>query len=145
MQLVGSLVQQRFDRVVIQNEILRSGFAAFPYLVMEDKRMTVGARFTYAFLLKYAWQEGSCFAGQEKMAADMGVSRAQVQRFLYELRDVGYIKIERADKRYNNTYVIVDRKKPTKFKGGKVSKNQMGRITRDASDASPVTHRTHRP
>lgn len=121
MQTISSLVQQRFDRVIIQNEILRSGFAAFPYLVMEDKALTIGARFTYAFLLKYAWQEGSCFAGQEKMAGEMGVSRAQVQRFLYELRDAKYIRIERKDKRYNNTYVIVDRKKPSKFRGGKAA------------------------
>ena len=119
MQQIGGLVKQRFDQVVIQNQILRSGFAAFPYLVMTDKKLSVGARLTYAFLLMYAWQEGSCFAGQEKMAEDMGISRAQVQRFLYELRDAKYIRIERKDKRYNNTYLILDRKYPSKFKAGK--------------------------
>jgi Helix-turn-helix domain len=129
MQTISALVQQRFDRVVIQNEILRSGFASFPYLVMEDKRLTIGARFTYAFLLKYAWQAGSCFAGQEKMAHEMGVSERHLRRFLTELQEVGYIKVERKDKRYNNTYVLVDRKKPSKFKSGKVSKNQMGADT----------------
>ena len=116
MDTLASLVQQRFDRVVIQNELLRAGFAAFPYLVMEDRRLSIGARFSYAFLLKYAWQEGSCFAGQEKMAGQMGVSERQLQRYLYELRDSGYIRIERKDKRYNNTYLIVDRQKPFKLK-----------------------------
>ena len=71
MQQIGGLVKQRFDQVVIQNQILRSGFAAFPYLVMTDKKLSVGARLTYAFLLMYAWQEGSCFAGQDKMAEAM--------------------------------------------------------------------------
>jgi biotin operon repressor len=136
MQTISSLVQQRFDRVVVQNEILRSGFASFPYLVMEDKRLSIGGRFTYAFLLKYAWQEGSCFAGQEKMAGEMGVSERQLQRYLYELRDCGYIKIERKDNRYNNTYVIVDRRKPSKFKGGKVSKTQMGHDTGVVSETT---------
>lgn len=117
-QLGSGLLQSRFDRVVIQNEILRSGFAALPYLVMRDKSLSIGARMTYAFLLMYAWQEGSCFAGQEKLAADMGVSRAQIQRYIYELRDTNYIEVERKDKRYNNTYIILDRKKPFKLKRG---------------------------
>jgi biotin operon repressor len=119
VQQIGNAVKNRFDRVVIENEILRSGFAAFPYLVMEDKKLSIGARVTYAFLLKYAWQNDSCFAGQETMASEMGISRAQVQRYLYELRDVGYIKIERTDKRFNNTYHLVDRKKPTKLRARK--------------------------
>src|SRR5258707_6135051 len=115
MSSFSTLVQQRVDRVVIQNEMLRSGFAAFPYLVMRDIRLSIGARLTYAYLLMYAWQDGSCFPGQETLALEMGISRAQVQRFLYELRDTGWIAIERKDKRYNNTYIILD-KKPSKLK-----------------------------
>ena len=123
MKGIADLVQQRVDRIIIENEILRAGFAALPYLIMEDRVLSVGARFTYAFLLKYAWQEGSCFAGQETMAQSMGVSSRQLQRYLYELRDHGYIRIERKDRRYNNTYVIVD-KKPTKLRRSKRSKTR---------------------
>ena len=117
-QLSTGLIQSRVDRVIIQSEMLRAGFAAMPYLVMRDKSLSIGARMTYAFLLMYAWQQGSCFAGQEKLADDLGVSRAQVQRYIYELRDTKYIEVERKDKRYNNTYIVLDRKKPTKFKRG---------------------------
>lgn len=74
---------------------------------------------TYAFLLMYAWQEGSCFAGQKTLAEDMGVSERQLQRYIYELRDTNYIEVERKDKRYNNTYIILDRKKPFKLKSRK--------------------------
>jgi hypothetical protein len=95
--------------------MLRAGFAAFPYLVMRDKTLSTGARLAYAFLLMYAWQEGSCFPGQARLAKDIGVSERHLQRYLYELRDMKYIKIERADKRFNNTYIILD-KKPTKLK-----------------------------
>lgn len=115
MDTIGSLVKQRVDRIIVESEMLRAGFAALPYLVMKDKTLSMGARLTFAFLLMYSWQEGSCFAGQEKMAEEMGISRAQVQRFFYELRDTGYIKVERSDKRYNNTYIILDRK-PSKLK-----------------------------
>ena len=117
-QLGTNLLQSRVDRVVIQSEMLRSGFAAMPYLVMRDKTLSIGARMTYAFLLMYAWQEGSCFAGQLKMAEEMGVSDRHLRRFLTELKAANYIEVERKDKRYNNTYIILDRKKPTKFKSG---------------------------
>ncbi len=117
MELLSqSLLQSRFDRVVIQNEILRSGFAAFPYLVMRDKALSLGAKMTYAFLLMYAWQEGSCFPGQQTLAKDLGVSERQLQRYLYELRDTKYVEIERKDRRYNNTYIILERNKPFKLK-----------------------------
>ena len=118
-QLGASLLQSRVDRVVIQSEMLRSGFAAMPYLVMRDKTLSIGARMTYAFLLMYAWQEGSCFAGQKKLAEELGVSERQLQRYIYELRDTNYIEIERKDKRYNNTYIILDRKKPFKLKSAR--------------------------
>ena len=98
--------------------MLRSGFAALPYLVMRDKTLSIGARMTYAFLLMYAWQEGSCFAGQKKLAEELGVSERHLRRFLTELKDTNYIAIERKDRRYNNTYILLERQKPTKFKKG---------------------------
>lgn len=115
MQALGALVKERVERIIVENELLRSGFAAFPYLVMRDKAVSLGARMTYAFLLMYSWQEGSCFPGQQKMANQMGVSERQLRRYLYELSASGYIRIERTDKRYNNTYIILD-KKPSKLK-----------------------------
>jgi len=115
MEAIGPLIRKRVEQIIIENELLRSGFAAFPYLVMRDKQLSPGARLTYAFLLMYAWQEGSCFPGQARLAKDIGVSERHLQRYLYELRDSKYIQIERADKRFNNTYIILD-KKPTKLK-----------------------------
>ena len=129
MQKAGDLATKRVERIVVENEILRAGFAAFPYLVMRDKSLSVGARLTYAFLLMYAWQEGSCFTGQEKMANDMAISRAQLQRYLYELRNTRYVRVERRDKRFNNTYIIRDIRSKLK------AKNQ--------ADASQVMHRMH--
>lgn len=119
MEQISDLVKQRFDRIVVESEILRSGFAAFPYLVMRDKQLSLGARMTYAFLLMYAWQEGSCYPGQSRMARDMGMSERHLRRYLTELKAALYIKVERRDKRFNNTYVILDRQKPSKLKAKK--------------------------
>ena len=116
MQQIGSLVRRRVERVIVENEMLRAGFAALPYIVLRDTRLTVGARLTYAVLLSYAWQNNETFAGQEKMAKDVGISERQLQRYLYELRDTHYIDISREDKRFNNTYIIKDVKTKLKAK-----------------------------
>ena len=115
MQKVGDIAKKRMERIIIENETLRAGFAAFPYLVMRDTNLSIGARMTYAFLLMYAWQEGSCFPKQATVAKAMGISERQFQRYLYELRDAGYIRIDRQDKRFHNTYILLD-KKPTKLR-----------------------------
>ena len=115
MERIGEIAKKRMERIIVENELLRAGFAAFPYLVMRDKNLSTGARLTYAFLLMYAWQEGSCFTKQESMAEAMGVSSRQLQRYLYELRATHYIRITREDRRFNNTYVLIDRR-PTKLR-----------------------------
>jgi hypothetical protein len=116
MQGLGNLIRQRVERVIIENEMLRAGFAALPYVVLRDTRLSIGARLTYAVLLSYAWQEDSTFVGQAKMAKDMGISERQLQRYLYELRDSSYIEISREDRRFNNTYIIKDVKTKLRHK-----------------------------
>lgn len=102
MQGIGNLIKQRVERVIIENEMLRAGFAALPYVVLRDTRLSIRARLAYAVLLSYAWQDDSTFVGQAKMAKDMGISERQLQRYLYELRDKTYIEISREDRRFNN-------------------------------------------
>lgn len=108
MERVGALVKHRVERIIIENEMMRAGFAALPYVVLRDTKLSIGARLTYAVLLSYAWQNDSTFVGQKKMARDMGISERQLQRYLYELRDNQHIEISREDKRFNNTYIIKD-------------------------------------
>src|SRR5581483_882795 len=117
MKTVGELVKERVERVMVENEMLRAGFAALPYVVLRDTKLSIGARLTYAVLLSYAWQEDSTFVGQAKMAKDMGISQRQLQRNLYELRDAGYVDISRKDRRFNNTYIIKDVKTKLRHKG----------------------------
>ena len=137
MQSIGPLLKQRLDHIVFENQMLRAGFAAVPYMVIRDNTLSIGARFTYSVLLMYGWQEGSSFAGQEKMAGDMATSERQLQRYLYELRDAGYIRIERQDRRFNNTYVILDRVLSKLKAKRKTSKSER--------DTTPVSSRTRHP
>ena len=131
MQSLGVLVRQKVERIVIENEMLRAGFAALPYVVLRDTKLSIGARLTYAVLLSYAWQDDATFVGQAKMAKDMGISERQLQRYLYELRDGGYIEISREDRRFNNTYIIKDVK--TKLKAKKRARHDTGVVSETTS------------
>lgn len=116
MEKAGDLAKARVNQIIIENETLRAGFAALPYLVMEDLRLSIGARMTYAYLLKFAWQEGSTFVSQATLAESMGLKERQLRRYLTELRANDYLIVERRDKRFNNTYILKDVKTKLKKK-----------------------------
>ncbi len=69
----------------------KHGFTQLPHRVLKDKRLSFGARLTYAVLLSYAWEKESCFPGQKKMAEDLGTSDRSIRTFLHELKEHGYI------------------------------------------------------
>ena len=108
MDNLGPLVKRRVEQIIIENEMLRAGFAALPYMVLKDTKLSIGARLAYAVLLMYAWQEGATFAGQAKMAGDVGVSERQLRDYLQELQGHGYIKIKRQGLNKPNLYYILD-------------------------------------
>ena len=103
-------VKQIMERntIVIENGALRQGFTQIPNYVFKDKRLSFGARVTYGVLLSYAWQEGSCFPGQEKIAETLGAVRKTVHLFLQELRKAGYVDWKRRGLGKTNIYYILD-------------------------------------
>jgi len=106
MEPVGQILER--NTIVVKNEALRHGFTQIPNYVLKDSTLSFGARLTYTMLLSYAWQEGSCFPGQGRIAEDLGVSRQSVNGFLRELRRAGYIDWERRGQGKTNVYYILD-------------------------------------
>jgi hypothetical protein len=100
--------------IVVLNKALKHGFTQIPRYILRDKRLSFGARLTYAVLLSYAWQEDSCFPGQERMSHDLGVSRQMVTTYLNELKAHRYIDWERRGLGKTNVYYILDYK-PLEF------------------------------
>jgi len=96
--------------IVVLNEALKQGFTQLPRYILKDIKLSFGARLTYAVLLSYAWQEDSCFPGQDKMAGDLGVSRQAINGYLNELKDNEYISWERRGLGKTNIYYILDYK-----------------------------------
>lgn len=99
------------NTIVVENEALRRGFTLIPNDVLRDSEISFGARLTYTLLLSYAWQEGSCFPGQERMADDLGVTRQAVNKYLKELKADRYVSWKRRGLGRTNIYYILDRSK----------------------------------
>jgi len=86
---------------------LKQGFAQIPRPVLKAKRLSRNAKCLYALLLDYAWQQGSCFPGQQKLAEDLDVTDRTVRTDLTELRDYGLIDWKRRGLTLSNIYYIL--------------------------------------
>ena len=82
------------------------GFTQVPNCVLENGKLSAGAKLTYAMLLKYAWQNDYCFPGQERLAKDMGSGKRSVVRFMAELEHHGFVTIKRRGQGKTNVYVV---------------------------------------
>jgi len=102
MQLVKEILEK--NTIVIDEPALRRGFTVVPNYLFGLKHFSHGARLTYVLLLKYAWQEGSCFPGVGRLAEDLQVERKSVMRYTHELALGGLIRIERRGQGKTNVY-----------------------------------------
>ena len=80
----------RFRRAVEQ-----AGFARLSHLIVTDTELSDGAVRLYARLLYYARQDVRCWPGRQRLADDLGVSKATIKRRIAELVDRGLITRER--------------------------------------------------
>ena len=82
------------------------GWTGVPNFILECKNISVGAKLTYAMLLKYAREMDECFPGQERLAKDMGCGLHSVVRYIAELEQVELITIKRRGQGRPNLYTI---------------------------------------
>jgi DNA-binding MarR family transcriptional regulator len=82
------------------------GFTQVPNFILVSKRVSVGAKLTYAMLLKYAWQNDHCFPGQETLAGDMGAGKRSVVRWIKELEDADFLTVKRRGLGKSNLYEL---------------------------------------
>ena len=82
------------------------GWTGVPNFILESKKLSVGAKLTYAMLLKYAREQDECFPGQERLAADMGTSRQSVNAYIRQLREADLVDVKRRGQGRSNLYTI---------------------------------------
>lgn len=124
MQSIKNVLQRH--TVVVLNEALKHGFTQLPNYVLKDKKLSFGARLTFAVLLSYAWQDESCFPGQDRMAVDLSTSERSIRRFLQELKDRGFIEWKQQGLNKPNIYYILDYQ-PLKIEAERTQVSGQGR------------------
>lgn len=95
------------EQIQIVDPVLRHGFAQLPRLVLRAKGLSDKAKVVYALLLDYAWQQGSCFPGQHRLAQDLSTTERTIRRALDELRRFRLIDWKRRGLSQTNIYYIL--------------------------------------
>jgi hypothetical protein len=106
MKPIGELLKEKNLQLDTDNPVLRGGFTQVPNFILKDPTLSVGAKVAYAMFLSYAWHNDSCFPGQERLAADMGMTRPRVTQLVAELERVGLVSIQRRGQGKTNLYTI---------------------------------------
>ena len=90
--------------IVGADPVTRHGFTQVPNFILTKKELSVGAKLTYAMLLKYAWADDACFPGQLKLAEDMGAGERSVRTYLKELEAAALLEITQRGLGKTNIY-----------------------------------------
>jgi len=107
MQTIGEIIKDRNIDVKGGDIISQHrGFTQVPNFILVSKQVSVGAKLTYAMLLKYAWQDDYCYPGQERLADDIGVTTRSVVKFIKELQEADFIEVERRGQGRANRYIL---------------------------------------
>lgn len=95
------------EKIQILDKTLQKGFTPLPRIILRNPQISRNCKCTYALLLDYAWQKGSCFPGQERLAQDLGVSVRTIQRDLEDLRTLKLIDWDQRGRNKTNIYYIL--------------------------------------
>ncbi len=92
--------------IVAADPVTLHGFTQVPNCILTDEKLSVGAKLTYAMLLRYAWHNNACFPGQQTLARDMGAGERSIRNYLNELETVGYLEVTQRGLGKTNLYKL---------------------------------------
>lgn len=106
MKSIGEVLQEKNIVIKGGDVFTEGGFTQVPNALLRAKGVSQGAKLVYAMLLSYAWHNNSCFPGQDRLAADLSISRQSVNTHIKELERKDYISIKRRGLGKPNTYTL---------------------------------------
>lgn len=135
MQKLGEIKAFKDRNLILKGADIATqrGWTGVPNFILESNKISVGAKLTYAMLLKYAREMDECFPGQERLSEDMGSGKRSVVRYISELEGVGLISIARRGQGRPNIYTIY-------LKASFWKKGKRGRSAKMASLEVPIFH-----
>ena len=108
---------ERNIELATSDPVLLGGFTQVPNFILKQEKLSVGAKVIYAMFLHYAWDNAYCFPGQQRLAADIGMSVGRVNDFIKELEKAGLVEITKRGQGKTNLYKINFRVKQGRVRG----------------------------
>lgn len=90
--------------------IMSGGFGIAPRIVMRDQRLSIESKAIYSYFQSFAGNRESAFPSRETILNDLGISKSRYYKYLNQLVELDYIRIEREETdgwKGRNIYVIV--------------------------------------
>ncbi len=108
MEHIGAQIErlERNMKINSLDPVALHGFTQVPNFILRNSDISIGAKTIYSLLLSYAWHNDLCFPGQDRLAKDVGMSVASVNRFIKELEACSLIEITRRGQGKTNFYTI---------------------------------------
>ena len=103
---IGDILRERNIELATNDPVARGGFTQVPNFILRDPEISLGAKVAYSMFLHFAWNNESCFPGQERLAGHMGMSVSRVNEFIKELEAGGLIEITRRGQGKTNLYKV---------------------------------------
>ena len=96
------------ENIVLEgfDPVSAGGFTQVPNILLKRAELSSNAKVAYAKLLSYAWHQNRVYPGQERMAADTGMSRPTISRAIQELVRDGWLEVRRRGLGMTNIYVL---------------------------------------
>jgi len=104
-------------------KINSKGYGIIPKLVMQDKGLNHYSKLIYAYLCSYTGGGDTCFPTRKKICYDLGISFETFSKYLNQLVEKGYIKVEQSkvNGRFShNVYTLCDTINPPQEEGSTV-------------------------
>ena len=103
---LGDYLKEKNIILETHDPVVADGFTQVPNFVLKNKNLTVGEKMTFAMFLSYAWNNQSCFPGQDTLAKDIGAGVRSVNRFIKGLEKKGFLTIQRRGLGKTNIYTL---------------------------------------
>ena len=119
--------------LVFEDRALAMGFTQTPTAILRDSRLSAGSRLLYSILLSYAWQDGECFPGQERLGVGMAGARRTVAGYRSGLKGAGLSRVLRRGRTATTVYEITS--------WSRLGSDRTPVSHHSGSDRTPVSHR----
>lgn len=87
------------------------GFGSISKLAMQDRNLHINAKAIYAYFNSFSGGGDSCFPTRKRICYDLGISNDTLSKYLRQLVDNGYIRVEQVKENgrfSHNIYTLCD-------------------------------------